>query len=174
MQASRTHQSETAREPQRHESLAQLERSRTVARGCQQNPEADRVRTRGAVRPPLTRGPQRCAKGHRRYRCRNDTPRLAQERDKFREIPIPRDFATTIQTVDDIRDTPTSSARAFSRKSSATAVTCSRKSSKDNSYSSSARGSLRAVDRAVTVKTVPNSTPRLSECFLSALAAGSE
>ncbi len=29
--------------------------------------------------------------------------------DKFRETPVPRDLATTIRTVDDVRDAPTSS-----------------------------------------------------------------
>ncbi len=96
MQATRTHESATAREPRRYEGLTQPERSRTVARGCRRHPTTDRVRTRSAMRPPLTRSPRRCAGGHRRYRHRDDAPRLARERRQ-----VPRDAGSARSRDDD-------------------------------------------------------------------------
>jgi len=108
MQAIRTHESATAREPRRHEDLAQPERSRTVARGGRRHPTADRVRARGTMRPPLTRSPQRCTEDI----VDTDAGTMLRvwhgKGDKFRETPVPRDLATTIRTVDDVRDAPTS------------------------------------------------------------------
>jgi len=108
MQAIRTHESATAREPRRHEDLAQPERSRTVARGGRRHQQ----------RIAFALG-ARC--GLRSHEVLNVAPEDIVDTDagtmlrvwhgkgdKFRETPVPRDLATTIRTVDDVRDAPTS------------------------------------------------------------------